>query len=1152
MNETHLKHRSAFCLFLVLSFLSITAGGQKPSLIVETGHDENVLGITFSKDGRLMASTTNSLIKIWDVATGKELRSIRDLYTPIPEPATVAFSPNGSLIARATDNSVLLWDVNTGEVRQSLTEDIGVGFNNAVCFSPDGVYLATSGLDQPIRTWDLSKGTLRSTFKSGGSSSLAFSNNGKLIVSGDVDGRVRLWDFATSKLVRANVGHKFTVNSVSFSPDNAKLASGSGDGKIGVWDIRTGRLVRMMGGTTGYLTQGGGSSNQVSSVTFSPDGSQIASGNDDGIVNLWSVSAGSKVSQLKGHQSSVRSVSYSPNGSTLVSGGNDKTIRFWDPKAGKATGLLSANVSSNFNIILSPAANALAHDTWDNEVKIWNLLGNEPLKVLRDLDKDGTRKDFYVHAVSPDGAYVLTRTREPTGGGSLSSLLSSGAHSFHVWEISTGRKLFSTTGYLPKQASFSPNSRFAAIGLKDEIEVWDLPSRKLKYILRHDHLQYFRFSKDSNFLVSDGIDSTTKLWDLRDGSGMTFPVDAAPEVVDNTVRNLGSLLVSEADNNVSADGKWRIQGDGQGGMNLTEVSSDEVKAHLFAIEGDWVAITPDGRFDTNRSLDTIEGLHWVLPDLPLRPTSINVFLRQYYEPELLPRLLKCNQVNNCGKEFKSLPSIAELNRVQTKVAIRPPKPVAGSDSSVDVTVEVESVSEQTKAGSKSSGVYDLRLFRDGQLVGTSTPKDRTEKYIADAPKNVAAARPTDRVMDSPEDRAWRVANDLFTVKSDNVRIISPTKSEVTFRSVKLPRDGRKEVEFTAYAFNSDRVKSDTARTTYKIEKPQTRLGRAYLISIGVNASENSSFDLKYAANDARKMQKEVGSRLNVDGKQYSEVVQIPLISDRKTDEYPAVNDARKEVIKGVFSLLAGAKNVPDNILKQIPNADKIKPVEPEDTLIITYAGHGYADRSGIFYLVPNDIGADAFHLTSDMIGKLISSDELSLWMQDITAAEMIMVIDACHSSTAVQGEGFKPGPMGSRGLGQLAYDKGMRILSATQANNVALEMRSLRQGLLSYALLEDGIVNKKADTGSPADGKLTAGEWLNYAVSAVPKLYQDVLDGKRSIIVGDRLLDTSKLTLQARADPFCEKDCDSKKVVQQPTVFDFRRKKTERDLITLR
>ena len=406
-------------------------------------------------------------------------------------------------------------------------------------------------------------------------------------------------------------------------------------------------------------------------------------------------------------------------------------------------------------------------------------------------------------------------------------------------------------------------------------------------------------------------------------------------------------------------------------------------------------------------------------------------------------------------------------------------------------------------------------------------------------------------MDSPEDRAWRVANDIFTIKSDTVKIISPARAEVTFRNVKLPRDGRKEVEFTAYAFNTDRVKSDTARATYKIEKPQTRPGRAYLISIGVNTSENKTFNLRYAANDARKMQEIVGERLNADGKQYSEVVSVPLISDDKSGKYAEVNHAKKSIIKGVFSLLAGnPREVPDAIRAQIPNADKVKPVEPEDTLIITYAGHGYADRSGIFYLVPNDIGADTFRITSENAVRMISSDELSLWMQDITAAEMIMVIDACHSSSAVQGEGFKPAPMGSRGLGQLAYDKGMRILSATQSNNVALELGSLQQGLLSYALLEDGVVKKKADTG-PSDGKLTAAEWLGYAEKAVPKLYQDVLDGKRSILVAGVPTDTSKLTAQARADKFCE-NCDPKKIVQEPSIFDFRKNKTERILIDLK
>ena len=107
-------------------------------------------------------------------------------------------------------------------------------------------------------------------------------------------------------------------------------------------------------------------------------------------------------------------------------------------------------------------------------------------------------------------------------------------------------------------------------------------------------------------------------------------------------------------------------------------------------------------------------------------------------------------------------------------------------------------------------------------------------------------------------------------------------------------------------------------------------------------------------------------------------------------------------------------------------------------------------------------------------------------MQDITAAEMIMVIDACHSSAAVQGDGFNPGPMGSRGLGQLAYDKDMKILSATQANNVALELNSLEQGLLSYALLEDGIIKSLADADK--NKQMLSTEWLSFAERRIPEL----------------------------------------------------------------
>jgi hypothetical protein len=105
-------------------------------------------------------------------------------------------------------------------------------------------------------------------------------------------------------------------------------------------------------------------------------------------------------------------------------------------------------------------------------------------------------------------------------------------------------------------------------------------------------------------------------------------------------------------------------------------------------------------------------------------------------------------------------------------------------------------------------------------------------------------------------------------------------------------------------------------------------------------------------------------------------------------------------------------------------------------------------------------------------------------MKDIDAGEMVMIVDACHSAAAVNTADFKPGPMGSRGLGQLAFDKKMKILAATQPGEKTLEKGGSR---LMRALLNDGLDQRKADTNN--DGEITLQEWLNYAVRRVPELY---------------------------------------------------------------
>jgi uncharacterized caspase-like protein len=323
-------------------------------------------------------------------------------------------------------------------------------------------------------------------------------------------------------------------------------------------------------------------------------------------------------------------------------------------------------------------------------------------------------------------------------------------------------------------------------------------------------------------------------------------------------------------------------------------------------------------------------------------------------------------------------------------------------------------------------------------------------------------------------------------------------------------------------------------------------GKAYIITVGVNAYENPVWDLQYAANDAKRLQQVINDRL---GKmqEYEEIVPITLLSDYgKKDNNRILNEpsATKANFHLVLDLLSG-KPATAQMLKAIPNAGRIQKVNPEDLVLISFSSHGYADNSGEFYFFPYDIGnGDGRAINDSLLKKAISSAELSLWLRDVDAGEMVMIVDACHSAATVEGEGFKPGPMGSRGLGQLAYDKGMRILTASQADDVALESDLIKQGLLTYALVRDGIEAGQADF-KPKDKIITVAEWLAYGVDRVPKLYEEVKAGNlQSFGRGEES--------KGKILHFTDKEKSSlkkKQASQQPSLFDFSKKKPDVFLI---
>jgi WD40 repeat protein len=209
------------------------------------GHRDCIYSVAWSPDGKLIASGSyDKMVKLWDVASGQELRNLQDHIDAV---FAVAFSPNGKRLASGSqDRTVKIWDIASGQRLYSLS-DASDGLTS-LAYSPSGEQIAAAGYDKTIYVWHLgdTDGNLVQSLIADEDSILAlvWSPDGKTIITSSSDGSIRFRDAATLNPTGVIDHQPDWVETLGISPDGTWLAAGRYNGSLSLYDVKTYKEVR--------------------------------------------------------------------------------------------------------------------------------------------------------------------------------------------------------------------------------------------------------------------------------------------------------------------------------------------------------------------------------------------------------------------------------------------------------------------------------------------------------------------------------------------------------------------------------------------------------------------------------------------------------------------------------------------------------------------------------------------------------------------------------------------------------------------------------------------------------------------------------------------------------------------------------------------
>lgn len=1155
--------------------------------------------VTFSGDSRLLAAAAgDNSVKVWDLTSGREVATLSGAQTSFMATlgiSFIGFSADSSLLVTVSD-AIRVWQVGTWREMITIpTTDLNVssfvGGQGGIALRPAGNQLArvAAGSKTRISFLDLLTGAeVRSVNLPQDQIDnvvLCYVDDNHLVAAGIVDKKLKVWD-VTTKATERDLGPTAKEYSLIRLSRDGRLVALSENYVVKLWETATGReLPTLNVPNNGVFAEAGGAF-----VGFSNDGKRVATGGFGTQTLLWDTETGKQVQQMKGRSNLPYAVSFSADGNQLAAGGRTR----WDLRTGRGL-RLTASPSDKLLGWPSPDGKLVAMFTPNSSnVAILETPSGRQLQTLtRTNTTDGVDKVRF----SPDGRLLVAIYMESPGAQQLGRLAPP-QNQVKIWEVTSGRELQTLTlSASPHEIGFSSDSRvLATIASPGEVVLWDVASGtrlrelstpktgptntppnpgaipnmgkikpgSLPNLANMPNLADMTammnnmlgtmaagtlgrsvtsvaFSPDGRVVATGGVESKSNfdfatmvansqknskgkkpqdpqdflkdlkveaigqvlLWDTSTGQqlgalkghgkGITTVVFSrdgkllASSGTDNTIkiwdvaskRELRTLVGHTANiesMDFSPDGRLLASASDEGSTFLWDPNTGEHLLTLVSLDdgGEWIVVTPEGLFDgTPASWNQIL---WRYNQDTFNVAPIEWFFNEFYYPGLLADVF-------AGKRPHVAQDVSKKDRRQpiVKLSLAGEAAPAGGPAggivarTIKVKIDIADAAADNNHP-RGSGARDVRLFRNGSLI---------KVWHGDALKGQAAVN----------------------LEQDVTLIAGPNR-------------------LTAYAFNQDNVKSKDANLLVTGADSLKRSGKAWVIAVGINEYENKQYNLKYAVADAQSFAEEL-RRQQTQVARFDQIEVIPLLNENAT----------KANFLAALRRLAGSSTADPPTLKAGP-LDRIQRAEPEDAVIIYFAGHGTAQGQR-FYLIPHDLGYTGERGALDesglktILAHSISDLELEESVEGLAAGSLLMVIDACNSGQALEAEEKRRGPMNSKGLAQLAYEKGMYILTAAQSYQAALEAAQFGHGLLTYALIEEGLKTGLADN-EPRDGTISAREWLDFATERVPQMQEEKMQQARGLGLDIAFIEGE----QTVAEPH-------QRSVQRPRVFYRREMETD-------